>query len=142
MANIFAFIKEMFKPAAELVDNLHTSKEEKLKLLNELASLEFGMQSKILEYETKLIEVQAAAINAESTGESWLQRNWRPIVMLSFLVLILLNSFGLFGVALTPHIWTLLELGLGGYVIGRSLEKVAAQFKEPLSDIIKRKKDK
>jgi len=138
IGTIFGAIKSIFKPAAELVDNLHTSQEEKMKLINELANAEFQIQEKVLDYETQILEVKASAINTESKGESWLQRNWRPITMLTFLVLILLDCFGLFAVTLPARIWTLLELGIGGYVIGRSLEKIAPQFK----DVIIQKREK
>ena len=37
------FIQNIFKPAAELVDNLHTSDEEKLKLRNEFAKIQAGL---------------------------------------------------------------------------------------------------
>jgi hypothetical protein len=127
---IISAIKGIFKPAAKLVDNLHTSPEEKMTLINELANAEFQIQAKVLEYETKILEVQASTITTEAKGESWLQRNWRPLTMLSFLILILLSSFGLFSVALAPEIWGLLKLGIGGYTIGRSLEKIAPQFKD------------
>jgi len=137
-AGIFSLIKSLFKPAAELVNNIHTSQEEKMTLINELAGLEFKMQEKILEYETKILETKSSIIVAEAKGESWLQRSWRPITMLTFLVLIICNSFGWFQVELPDRIWTLLELGLGGYVVGRSLEKIAPQFK----DLIKKPKEK
>jgi hypothetical protein len=142
LSTVFGFIKGIFKPATELVDSLHTSKEEKLKLVNELARLEFGMQEKVLNYETRILELQASAINTEAKGESWLQRSWRPITMLTFLVMILCNSFGLFEIQLSENVWTLLEFGLGGYVVGRTLEKVATQFKEPLNKILTNKKNK
>jgi hypothetical protein len=137
LLSIFSFVKEIFKPAADLVDNLHTSKEEKMILRNELARMEYSMQEKMLEFNSKLMEAQTSIINTEAKGESWLQRSWRPITMLTFLVMIICNSFGLFQVELNEHVWTLLQFGLGGYVAGRSIEKTVPK----LYEIFKAKKD-
>lgn len=47
---ILSFLSGAIKPITELVDNLHTSDEEKGKLVNELTVLENQMSSKLLEY--------------------------------------------------------------------------------------------
>ncbi len=44
--------------------------------------------------------------------------------MLTFLGLVLADSFGILANPLAPQAWTLLQLGIGGYVVGRSVEKV------------------
>jgi len=121
---IFGFIGSIFKPAVKLIDELHTSEEEKLILRNELIKLENEFREKVLEYESKLIEAKASVIQSESTGRSWLQRNWRPITMLVFLTLVVCDSFGLLAFRLADQAWGLLKIGLGGYVIGRSAEKI------------------
>ena len=122
--SIFNFISNIFKPAVDLVDELHTSDEEKLQLQSTLKKVENDFNSKILEYESRMMEAQAAIIQSESTGKSWLQRNWRPITMLTFLILVICDSFDLLAFRLTDQAWTLLQIGLGGYVIGRSAEKI------------------
>jgi len=72
-------------------------------------------------------------ILAEAQGESWLQRNWRPLLMLTCITIIA-NNFVLYpylraifgwGVALElpEALWELLKIGVGGYVVGRSVEK-------------------
>ncbi|MBT6122471.1 MAG: hypothetical protein HOH48_03805, partial [Candidatus Puniceispirillum sp.] len=66
----------------------------------------------------------ASLIAAEIGGQSWMQRNWRPITMLSFLTLVILDSFGLLVFRLSDEAWLLLQIGLGGYVVGRSAEKM------------------
>jgi len=122
--SIFSVISNIFKPAAELVDNIHTSSEEKLTLRNQLAEIENSVLVNILTYEKELIKLQGSLIHAEASGKSWLQRNWRPITMLSFLVLVVLDCFGLLIFRLSSEAWSLLKIGLGGYVVGRSLEKI------------------
>ena len=49
------------------------------------------------------------------------------MTLLSFLVLVILDSFGLLVNPLAKEAWTLLQIGLGGYVVGRSAEKIATQ---------------
>ena len=44
--------------------------------------------------------------------------------MLTFLVLVVCDSFGLLKFRLCNEAWTLLQIGLGGYVIGRTGEKI------------------
>ena len=91
--SVFSFISNIFKPAVDLVDDLHTSEEEKLTLEKELKKVENAFSSKVLEYESKLLKSQSNIIQSESTGRSWLQRNWRPITMLTFLLLVVCDVF-------------------------------------------------
>ncbi len=78
----------------------------------------------------QLAELQAAVgvIVAEASG-NWLQRSWRPLMMLTFTALIVARWLGWTAPNLAPseyeHLWNIVQLGIGGYVIGRSVEKVA-----------------
>ena len=125
---ILDFISTIFKPAADLIDDLHTSTEEKLVLQKEIQRIQTEFQSKVLEYETKLMEAQSSVIRAEATSSSWLASNWRPIAMMTFLVLVVFDSFNLLKNSLSEEAWLLLQIGLGGYVVGRSAEKVIGQL--------------
>jgi len=100
-----------------------------MQLKNELAQIQFQFQSKVLEYETKLMQNKADIVKAEAQGKSWLQRNWRPITMITFLVLVVFDCFGLLTFRLSGEAWTLLQIGLGGYVVGRSGEKIIDSMK-------------
>lgn len=125
---IFSVISNIIKPVREIIDDLHTSQEEKENLKNEIAKVEYDFQNRILEYEGKLTEAQSKIILAETQATSWIQRNWRPITMLTFLILVVCDSFGLLTFRLADQAWTLLQIGLGGYVIGRSAEKIVPYF--------------
>ncbi|WP_440053359.1 3TM-type holin [Pseudoalteromonas sp. T1lg65] len=127
-----------------LVDDLHTSDEEKIQLKNEATRIENIIESKRLELESKRldleareIEAKAKVVTAESKGHSFLQRNWRPITMLTFLVLIVCDSFGLLAFRLSAEAWALLETGLQGYVVGRTIEKIAPGAGEKMKEIAK-----
>ena len=53
--NILGFIGEIFKPAATLIDGMHTSTEEKMVLNNQLTVIQNELTSKVIEYETALL---------------------------------------------------------------------------------------
>jgi hypothetical protein len=124
---IFDFLTAAIKPVTDLIDNLSTSDKERGELKNQMISLENQMQSKLLDYETKLLDAQSSIITAEAKGESWIQRNWRPLTMLTFTALIVSRWMGFSAPNITPdlemELFSIVKLGLGGYVIGRSLEK-------------------
>jgi len=71
---------------------------------------------------------RAEIVKAEAASEHWLAANWRPILMLTFGALIVARWFGWAAPNLSEaeylKLWSIVELGIGGYVIGRSAEKV------------------
>lgn len=127
--NIISSISGIFKPVASLIDNITTSDEERLKLGNELAKIENNVNMKLLDLEAEKLKAQSSIIVAEANAQSWMQRNWRPITMLTFLVLVVCDSFGILTFRLSESAWDLLKLGLGGYVVGRSAEKIIPKLK-------------
>lgn len=80
------------------------------------------------------LKSQTSIIVAEATGESWLQRNWRPLVMMFLTVLVGAHWLGFTPEGLSEgEVLSLLDIvkvGLGGYVIGRSAEKTMKAYKE------------
>ncbi len=128
--SILGFLGGIAKPFFGTIDELHTSEEEKLKLKNVLVEMQNVVTLKILEYETKLMDAQSSIIKAEAQGASWLQRNWRPITMITFLFLVILDSFGWLPNPLAKEAWLMLQIGLGGYVVGRSGEKIVDKLKK------------
>lgn len=80
------------------------------------------------ELEQTRLEVRGAAVQAEASGESWLQRNWRPLMMLWFGVLVGGYWFG-FTPPNMPEstvnaLFDIVQIGIGGYIVGRSAEKI------------------
>jgi hypothetical protein len=80
------------------------------------------------------LQSQTQVILAEAKG-GWLQRNWRPMLML-VIIFIIANNYviapyvGLFlpdkelVLELPGGLWALLNVGVGGYVGGRTAEKI------------------
>lgn len=73
-------------------------------------------------------------ITAEASGDSWVQRSWRPIVMLFFAGLVGAHWLGFTPENLTEaevmNLLDIVKVGLGGYVVGRSGEKIMKAYKQ------------
>ena len=122
--SVWNLLSGLVDPVTKLVDDLHTSDEERLTLKGELFKVQSALAVQMMGYEARLVEAKTKVITAEANGASVLQRIWRPITMLTFLGLVVADTFGLTTFRLAPEAWTLLQLGLGGYVVGRSAEKI------------------
>tara|TARA_R100001369_G_C3279101_1_gene161625 strand:+ start:486 stop:905 length:420 start_codon:yes stop_codon:yes gene_type:complete len=122
----------------KIIDNLFTSDEERTDAKNKIIQV-------LREKELELQKMQTDIIIAEAKG-NWLQRSWRPILMLSFGFIVIYTKFisqltpQLITPVLEPEFWSLLKLGIGGYVIGRSGEKIAATVANKIT-ITKNKKE-
>ncbi len=109
------------------LDNLFTSKEEKI-------AAKAAIQKMLLDKHLELQKMQTDVIITEAKG-NWLQRSWRPILMLAFGFIVIYVKFiaPLFGLPIPPlenEFWNLLQLGIGGYVIGRTGEKMIKTYSE------------
>jgi len=133
MSGPLSFLSGLIKPVTELVDNLHTSDEERLEAKGVLLELQTGLMSQTLAYEQKLAESQASIIVAEATANSWLTRTWRPITMLTFVFLVVYSQFT--GTEIPPDMWTVIKIGLGGHLGGRSVQKSVGA----ITEVMKRK---
>lgn len=74
------------------------------------------------------MNARADIIKAEASSESWLAQSWRPILMLTFGALIVARWMGFAAPGISEDeilkLWSIVELGLGGYVVGRTVEKI------------------
>jgi hypothetical protein len=122
------FVGGIFKPAGDIVDNLHTSAEEKMLLQNEMLRIQTTFALKVLEYEQAVLTSKKDIIVAEAQSQSFLARSWRPITMLSLLLLVMCDSFGWLPNKLGNEAWLLIQIGLGGYLGGKSLENLAPKI--------------
>ena len=114
-------VKGVVSAVGEVVDRLTLPAREKKQLETDLMRV-------FVEWEQRVMEARSAVLVEEARG-TWLQRSWRPMVMLTFAVIVVVGTF----VSLpilddTSRFWDLLEIGLGGYVMGRSGEKIVQAF--------------
>lgn len=92
------------------------------------AEIESKLMLGLMAHEQEVQKAVGAIIQTEAASEHWLAANWRPLAMLTFVTLIVARWFGWAAPSLSEaeylKLWDIVELGLGGYVMGRSLEKV------------------
>ena len=115
---------ELIKGVGGVIDNLHTSKEEKLEAEQKVKEL---ISSYEIEMEKNITERWAM----DMKSDSWLSKNIRPLVLVFLVVATVLLIFidaGAISFTVQDKWTDLLQLVLitviGAYFGGRSLEKV------------------
>lgn len=156
---IAGVVTGIFEPAINFIDELHLSEEEKAKMQNildqarlEIMEKQLETQAREAEAKAKEAEAEAAAVmalakvaEAEATGDSWLQRNWRPALM-AVIISMLINNFIAYPYlsAIWPAIkqtpiptacWAMLTGASGTYIFGRSWEK-GGKIKNTFSKVV------
>jgi len=125
LTNIFSSgATELVKGVGDVIDNLHTSKEEKL-------AAELKVKELISNYEIEMEKTITDRWKADMNSDSWLSKNIRPMT-LAFLVistvLMIFIDAGTIKFTVEDKWTDLLQIVLitviGAYFGGRSLEKV------------------
>ena len=120
-------------PLFSVIDKAVTDKDEAARLKHEI-------QTQLIDAENSALKSQMQVILAEAAGESWLQRNWRPLLMV-VIVAIICNNYliapylgAMFGVGLQldlpERLWDIMTLGVGGYVGARTADKGINAWRE------------
>jgi len=113
----------------KVVGNLFPDPTEKAKAEAEVMRQLLAAQSEIEQAASKIIQTEAASTH-------WLAANWRPLTMLTFVALIVARWFGWAAPNLSEaeyiKLWSIVEFGLGGYVVGRSVEKIAPSIAQAI----------
>jgi hypothetical protein len=120
-----------------IVDDFVEDKDQANKLKAEIRK---QIEAQAHKERQALIAEQGKIVTAEAKGESWLQRNWRPMLMLVVILIIANNYvFAPYLSAIWPEyvhvlelpsgLWALLNVGVGGYVGGRTVEKIKGKDK-------------
>ena len=115
---------DLVKGIGGVVDNLHTSKEEKLEAERKIKEL-------VANYEVEMEKNITARWEADLKSDSWLSKNVRPMTLIFLIVCTMLLIFidaGALDFEVKSSWVDLLQLVLitviGAYFAGRSLEKV------------------
>ena len=115
---------DLVKGVGGVIDNLHTSKEEKL-------AAEAKIKALIAEHEAKMEQNITDRWAADMNSDSWLSKNVRPLVLIFLVVSTVLMIFidaGTINFSVEAKWTDLLQLVLitviGAYFGGRSIEKV------------------
>ena len=115
---------ELVKGVGSVIDNLHTSGEEKLEAERKIKEL-------MANYEVEMEKNITSRWEADLKSDSWLSKNVRPLVLIFLIVCTMLLIFidaGALSFEVKSSWVDLLQLVLitviGAYFGGRSLEKV------------------
>ena len=96
--------------------------------------LKAQLQTQLLQSNTQELQAAAKIIEAEAKA-GWFASSWRPLLMYVLIFILVWNyvigpvikvfTGAVISFELPGDVWTLLNVGLGGYVVGRSAESVA-----------------
>lgn len=119
---IQALIPALAPVLGKVIGNLFPDPEQK-------AKAEAEMMKSLLAHQAEIEGAAAKIIQTEAASQHWLAANWRPLTMIVFVCLIVARWFGWAAPNLSEaeyiKLWSIVEFGLGGYVVGRSVEKIA-----------------
>jgi hypothetical protein len=98
------------------------------------AKLKADLQTQLLQSHTAELTAAAKIVEAEAKA-GWFASSWRPLLMYVLIFILVWNyvigpvikvfTGAIISFELPGDVWTLLNVGLGGYVVGRSAESVA-----------------
>jgi len=96
--------------------------------------LKAQLQTQLLQSNTAELQAAAKIVEAEAKA-GWFASSWRPLLMYVLIFILVWNyvigpvikvfTGAIISFELPGDVWTLLNVGLGGYVVGRSAESVA-----------------
>ena len=128
-------VSAAFDVGGKLIDRLWPDPAQRDQAKLKLMELQHSGALAQLAAETELSKGAADIIKTEAAG-GFLASSWRPITMLIFVGLIVARWFGLAAPNLQEaeylKLWDIVQLGLGGYVIGRSVEKIMPSIADVL----------
>tara|TARA_R100000231_G_C5327735_1_gene165377 strand:- start:592 stop:993 length:402 start_codon:yes stop_codon:yes gene_type:complete len=133
MVNLLGALGPIAKIALGVVDKSVKDKDLAEKLKSQITS-------QMLDNDSKELQSAASIIQAEASSKHWLTATWRPALMW-ICIIVIFNNYILmpfanliFGTSLDLQIpdpmWNLLTIGVGGYIAGRSGEKIAQNWKK------------
>ena len=97
-------------------------------------NLKFQIQKQLIVTKSTELKAQAKIVLAEAQGSSQ-QRNWRPLLMVTFAGLVVAHWFGFTAPDIPESVQNsllnIVMIGVGGYVMASSAEKVADKWKGP-----------
>lgn len=126
--SILSWISGIFKPAADLVDELHFSGEEKgnievkkQEIKAKIAEMESKVATKVLGLQQAAMEANAKVAMAEQMHGNWLSKSWRPVASLVMVGILVGMGFGV--IEYKELLIQVCGGFLGIYGVGRSWEK-------------------
>jgi len=117
-------IKAIADVANSIIGKFVADPSEKLALQKSIFDAQTELSNKALDLQSQVVTAQAQIITAEATSASWLEKDWRPLLMLFFAVVVgfaIFNSGHDFsGRIIDPSYvsdaMTIVKIGVGGYI--------------------------
>ena len=113
---------------------------------NKAQEIERELNMAMMQNTAAIEEAAASVVIAEAKSEHTITATWRPILMLTITAIVAWNFLLApltelavtlwtgnqipLSIPLPDELWTLLSIGVGGYVVGRSGEKIAGKLKK------------
>jgi len=121
---IGGLLDRLIGPVFGVIDKMVVDKDEANRI-------KLALHTQMLTNEAEMTRAMSSIITSEAQGKSWLQRNWRPLMMVWFGFLLGMYWFGYApeylteSPELTNSLFDLLKIGIGGYIGSRGVEKIA-----------------
>ena len=136
---IGGIISGLTGPLSQVAERYFDNKDDQQAFKN-------AVELEILKNQKDFEDLSANIVLAEAKSQHWLTAVWRPFTMVLFALVIAVNILiipyvvipilWMFGIPvpefmeIPDQVWTLITIGLGGYVGGRSGEKMVKMWKE------------
>jgi hypothetical protein len=130
---LLSAVGPLAKIVGGIIDKAIPDKDLKEKLTHEL-------NTQLINGDHEELIAKSNIIKAEAESKHWLTATWRPALMWICIIVIANNYIlvpfcnAIFGTAIEltipDQMWNLLTIGVGGYIAGRSAEKVATNWKK------------
>ncbi|BDD03754.1 hypothetical protein [Aureibacter tunicatorum] len=128
---------ELLNNVGKSIDKLSTSDHERLQ---EVGKIKIMIMNAMFE-----LQLQRTELLKQEMNGNFLQRSWRPILMLMFGVILMSIFFGWTADVpreLEMELIQIIKIGIGGYVAGRSLEKISERISSNIDLSFLKKKDR
>jgi hypothetical protein len=138
---VAGLIKGIIGGAGDIIDKFVADPDKKIEAKQAVEQWAHEFQTTLVSFFETVVKEQASIIRAEIEAGG-ITSKWRPILMLTFGFLIVNNLFlapyieafgGISIVVTTDNIpdklWDLMTVAMGGYVVGRSVEKAVKSWK-------------
>ena len=117
-------IHDIVALANDVIGKFVPDPNQKLALQQQVLEASTALQSKAMDLSAQVVQAQSQIITAEASSTSWLEKDWRPLLMLFFAVVVGFAIFNgghdFFGREINPSYvsdaMTIVKIGVGGYI--------------------------
>ena len=122
--SLLGTISEFFNPITKLISEVIPDSDLRKQLEVQLKELETNLSTEVLKLEGRALEAMAKVAAAEADSDSWLQQNYRPILLIGMFIMMVLQGFQLITLPTPEYFYTIFGTSFG--VVGglRGYERI------------------